>query len=191
MKTVPHHSVSMIACATPIHRGRNWASSAGLGALLLGASGIALAQPAIHWELQVIEQGQMVDDFSDTTTLGQARTETASHPSRHSIACPAPGAAAASGAGTPLDFNLSRTITISPVHVAPDEISLAIDTREAIEDPASVSEKIDCATLPEPRVVTASHPGLPVKTDGSWSTWQIIEHDPSLTYRVKAVLAHP
>jgi len=163
-----------------------------LGSLLLSISCQALAQPAIHWELQVLEQGQTVDDFSDTTTLGQASTEKASHPSRHTIACPLPGASSApAGAGSPLDFNLTRSLTVSPVHVAANEVSLAIDTRETLEDPATLMNKIDCAALPELRVVTASHPGLAVKTDGSWSTWQVIDHDPSLSYRVKAVLAHP
>ena len=165
--------------------------SLSLGLLLLGASYEAQAQPALRWELQVIEQGQTVDDFSDTTTLGQAQTEKASHPSRHAVACPLPGAASATGAGTPLDFNLSRTITLSPVHIAADEVSFAIDTRETLEDPSTLSRQIDCAALPEPRVVTASHPGLQVKTDGSWSTWQIIDHDPQLSYRLKAVVAHP
>lgn len=159
--------------------------------MLLSMSCAAHAQPAIRWELQVVEQGQTVDDFSGTTTLGQASTEKASHPSRHTIACPPPGASAATGAGTPLDFNLTRTITLSPVHITADEVSLAIDARETLEDPASVSDKIDCAALPPPRIVTASHPGLQVKTDDSWSTWQIIERNPSLSYRIKAVLAPP
>jgi len=159
-------------------------------AWLLGPT-CAFAQPAVDWELQVIEQGQLVDQFHDTTTLGQASTKTASHPSRHTIACPPPGAASASGPGTALDFNLVRTITVSPVHLTPDQISLAIDTRETLEDPSSLATQIDCAALPDPRVITASHPALPVKTDGSWTTWQIIDHDPALSYRVKAVLAHP
>jgi len=162
----------------------------GLG-VLLSISCTAYAQPAIRWELQVIEQGQTVDDFSDTTTLGQAHTEKASHASRHTIACPPPGGTSAPAVGTSLDFNLTRTLTVSPIHLAADEVSFAIDTRETLEDPSTLSDKIDCAALPELRVVTASHPGLQVKTDGSWSSWQIIERDPSLSYRLKAVLAHP
>src|SRR5271154_984757 len=64
-------------------------------AALLGSTAAApvWAQPAVNWELQVVERGVIVDDFHHTTTLGQARTVEASHASRHAIACPPPGGA--------------------------------------------------------------------------------------------------
>ncbi len=161
-------------------------------ALLLGSAAVmpAWAQPAVNWELQVMERGVMVDDFHHTTTLGQARTVEASHASRHAIACPPPGGTIPASSATPLTFDLTRTITLSPIHLDANQITLALDTREMVEDDATPDPRIDCATLPEPRVVTLHHPGLVVQT-GNWTTLTIIEHDPSLSYRIKAEMSQP
>ena len=158
-----------------------------IGALLMaGAPWASAAQNAIQWELDVVEQGQTVDQFKDVTSLGQARTESASHTVQHVLNCPPP-------AGNPIapDFKLTRTITLSPIHLAADDITFAIDTREMIEDPVANPSESGCSLPPEARVVSASHPGLTVRTDGSWTSWTVIEHDPSLVYRIKAMLAAP
>ncbi len=158
-----------------------------IGALLMaGAPWAAAAQNAIQWELDVVEQGQTVDQFKDVTSLGQARTESASHTVQHVLNCPPP-------AGNPIapGFKLTRTITLSPIHLGADDITFAIDTREMIEDPVANPSASGCSLPPEARVVSASHPGLTVRTDGSWTSWTVIEHDPSLVYRIKAMLAAP
>ena len=158
-----------------------------IGALLMaGAPWAAAAQNAIQWELDVVEQGQTVDQFKDVTSLGQARTESASHTVQHVLNCPPP-------AGNPIapDFKLTRTITLSPIHLGADDITFAIDTREMVEDPVANPSTSGCSLPPEARVVSASHPGLAVRTDGGWTSWTVIEHDPSLVYRIKAMLAVP
>ena len=158
-----------------------------IGALLMaGAPWAAAAQNAIQWELDVVEQGQTVDQFKDVTSLGQARTESASHTVQHVLNCPPP-------AGNPIapDFKLTRTITLSPIHLGADDITFAIDTREMIEDSVANPSASSCTLPPEARVVSASHPGLTVRTDGSWTSWTVIEHEPSLVYRIKAMLAAP
>jgi len=44
---------------------------------------------------------------------------------------------------------------------------------------------------PQPRQVAANHPGLQVPA-GQWATWQIVDKNPTLVYRVRASLAnHP
>jgi len=159
---------------------------------LLGCASMCLAhaQPAVRWELQVIEQGSVVDDFHDITTLGQARTVEATHPSRHAIACPSPGVSAAAAPARPLEFDLTRTITLSPIHLGDDEITFALDTREMVEDSSTNVPHIDCAALPQPRVITLHHPGLAVK-NGDWVTLPIVDHDPALSYRIQATLVQP
>jgi hypothetical protein len=158
-----------------------------IGALLMAGAPWATAAPnAIQWELDVVEQGQIVDQFKDVTSLGQARTETASHTVQHVLNCPPP----ADNPATP-DFKLTRTISLSPIHLGADDITFAIDTREMIEDPVANPSASGCRLPPEARVVAASHPGLMVRTDGSWTSWTVIEHDPSLVYRIKAMLAAP
>ncbi len=157
------------------------------GLALLGslAAHAVWAQPAVHWELQVIENGDVVDDFRHTTTLGQAYTIEASHASRHAIACPPPDGIAPASAATPLSFDLTRSITLSPIHLEANQIIFALDTRETVEDDATPDPRIDCARLPEPRVVTLHHPGLAVQA-GAWTALTVIERDPSLIYRIKA-----
>jgi len=158
-----------------------------IGALLMTAAPwAAAAQNAIQWELDVVEQGQTVDQFKDITSLGQARTESASHTVQHLMNCPAP-------AGNPIapDFKLTRTTTLAPVHRGAVEITFAVEPRESIEDRVANASTSGCSLPPEPRVVSASHPGLTVRTDGSWTDWTVIEHDPSLVYRIKAMLAAP
>ena len=154
--------------------------------LMVAAPWAAAAENAIQWELDVVEQGQIVDQFKGVTSLGQARTESASHTVQHVLNCPAP----ADNPATP-DFKLTRTITLSPIHLGANDITFAIDTREMIEDSVASPSASGCSLPPEARVVAASHPGLTVGTDGSWASWTVIEHDPSLVYRIKAMLAAP
>jgi hypothetical protein len=171
--------------AGPLRRSQRAALHCLAGAMLAGAAPWALGAPsAVTWELEIIEQGRTVDHFSDTTRLGQARTENAAHTVQHDLNCPAQ----ASNSGPP-DITLTRTITLAPTHIDADEASFAIDAREMIEDPPAAAGASGCSLPPEPRVVTASHPGLLVHTDGSWSSWTLIARDPTLVYRLKATLA--
>ncbi|VXC52957.1 conserved exported hypothetical protein [Burkholderia sp. 8Y] len=156
--------------------------SALLACACLAASHGVLAQSApqpVTWELQVVRDGQQIDTFSATTNVGQARTDTHHDVVQNRVGC------ADKPAG---DIDLQRTLTVSPTHASADDITLAIDAQETLQSDASQALPSGCKVPPAPRQVNASHPGLVLKP-GEWAQWQIIDSNPSLTYRVRASLA--
>jgi hypothetical protein len=157
-----------------------------LGTLLIGAALAAhldahaqssTSQP-VKWELQVLRDGQQIDSFSATTNVGQARTDTHHNVVKNNVGC------ADKPAG---DIDLQRTLTISPVHASADDVTLAIEAQETIQDDTAPTTAQGCKLPPQPRVVNASHPGLVLKP-GEWANWQIVDKNPSLAYRVRASL---
>ncbi|SAL63338.1 hypothetical protein [Caballeronia telluris] len=146
-------------------------------ALTLAAHAQSTSQP-VAWELQVLSDGQQIDSFSATTNVGQARTDTHHNVVKNNVGC------ADKPAG---DIDLQRTLTVSPTHAGPDDITLSIEAQETLQDDASRATVQGCKLPPQPRVVNASHPGLVLKP-GEWSNWQIVEKNPSLAYRVRASL---
>ena len=138
---------------------------------------IAPPQP-VTWELQVVRDGQQIDSFSGTTNVGQARTDTHHNKVKNRVGC------ADQPAG---DIDLQRTLTISPTHANADDITLAIDAQETLQEDSTRVSPSGCKLPPVPRQVSASHPGMVLKP-GEWAQWQIIESNPSLAYRVRASL---
>jgi hypothetical protein len=134
----------------------------------------------VKWELQVIRDGQQIDSFSATTNVGQAKTDTHHDVVKNRVGC------ADQPAG---DIDLSRTLTVSPTHANADDITLAIDAQETLQDDATRTLPSGCKVPPTPRQVSASHPGLVLKP-GEWSQWQIVDSNPSLAYKVRATLAN-
>ncbi|MDR5763569.1 MULTISPECIES: hypothetical protein [unclassified Caballeronia] len=154
-------------------------TGAGLAALNAQAQ-TAPSQPVI-WELQVVRDGQQIDSFSGTTNVGQARTDTHHNKVQNRVGC------ADQPAG---DIDLQRTITISPTRANADDITLAIDAQETLQDDSSRASPSGCKLPPVPRQVSGSHPGLALKP-GEWAQWQLIDSNPSLAYRVRASLGSP
>jgi hypothetical protein len=160
-----------------------WKTS--VAAVMFGASALLAQaqqrpeQQAVHWELQVMNDGQQVDTFDGTTTVGQARTDTHHHVVTHDVGCKdAPGGS----------IDLSRTLTVSPTQASATDITLAIEAQEILEDPGARQTATGCKLPPQPRQVSASHPGLTVPA-GQWVSWPIVDKDPTLVYRVRASLA--
>ncbi|MEX3853724.1 MULTISPECIES: hypothetical protein [Paraburkholderia] len=150
-------------------------------AMLLGASLLAHAQqqPAqqvVQWQLQVVKDGQQIDAFDGTTTVGQARTDTHHQVVQHNVGCKDQPAGS---------IDLSRTITVSPLRVDPEGVMFSIDTQETLEDNSAGRTDIGCKLPPQPRQVSASHPGLVVPPD-QWASWTIVDRNPNLVYRVHA-----
>jgi hypothetical protein len=146
-----------------------------------GAFAQSTTPQPVNWELQVIRDGQQVDSFSATTNVGQAKTDTHHHVVQNRAGC------ADQPAGS---IDLQRTLTVSPTHASADDVTLAIDAQETLEDDASRTSASGCKIPPTPRQVSASHPGLVLKP-GDWTQWQIVDSNPSLAYRVRASLATP
>ena len=138
---------------------------------------IAPPQP-VTWELQVVRDGQQIDSFAATTNVGQARTDTHHNKVKNRVGC------ADQPAG---DIDLQRTLTVSPTHASADDITLAIDAQETLQEDSTRVSPSGCKLPPVPRQVSASHPGMVLKP-GEWAQWQIIESNPSLAYRVRASL---
>ncbi|WP_153098871.1 hypothetical protein [Paraburkholderia hayleyella] len=138
-------------------------------------------EPAVvAWQLQVMRDGQQIDAFEGTTTVGQARTDTHHHVVQHAVGCKAqPGG----------DIDLMRTLTVSPTQADAAVVTLAIDAQETLEEPGVNQTESGCLLPPQPRRIAASHPGLSVPA-GQWSTWTLVEHDPVLLYRVRAGLTN-
>ncbi|KMY86155.1 hypothetical protein BUMB_05374 [Candidatus Paraburkholderia calva] len=139
------------------------------------------APQPVNWELQVIRDGQQIDSFSATTNVGQAKTDRHHHVVQNQVGCADKPAA---------DIDLQRTLTISPTHASANDITLAIDAQEMLQDDASRTSASGCKIPLTPRQVSASHPGLVLKP-GEWSQWQIVDSNPSLAYKVRASLATP
>lgn len=136
------------------------------------------AQPVVNWTLQVIRDGQQVDSFGGTTTVGQARTNEHHNVVTHNVGCKNQPAG---------DIDLQRTITVAPLRAGPAVTVLAIQARETVESDTTLKTPGGCALPPQPSEVHANHPGLVVPA-GQWVDWQIVSQDPSLQYRVRASL---
>ncbi|WP_459722417.1 hypothetical protein [Paraburkholderia sp. 2C] len=138
-------------------------------------------QPVVSWTLQVIRDGQEIDSFDGTTAVGQTRTEKHHKVVTHNVGCKNQPAGS---------IDLQRTITVSPVRANPSESVLAIDAQETIESNTALTSRSGCKLPPQPGQVHANHPGLIVPA-GQWVSWQIVNQDPSLLYRVRANIAPP
>jgi hypothetical protein len=153
-------------------------------AVIAGTAGVPAhaqdaPQQAVKWTLQVIRDGQQIDQFDATTTVGQARTDTHHHVSTHDVGCKDQPAGS---------IDLQRTITVSPLQASATEVILAIDTQETLDSDEHPQTPEGCKLPPQPREISASHPGLRVPA-GQTVTWQIVDKDPSLAYRISASLA--
>ncbi|PQV45190.1 hypothetical protein [Paraburkholderia sp. BL21I4N1] len=154
-------------------------------AVLLGTSLLANAQqrPAqqvVQWQLQVMRDGQQIDSFDGTTTVGQARTDTHHKVVQHNVGCKdQPGGS----------LDLTRTLTVSPLQADANEVTLSIEAQETFEEDGAQQTDTGCKLPPQPRQVSASHPGLKVPA-GQWASWTIVDKNPNLVYRVKAGLAN-
>ncbi|RDK04055.1 hypothetical protein [Paraburkholderia lacunae] len=154
-------------------------------AVLLGTSLLAHAQqrPAqqvVQWQLQVMRDGQQIDAFEGTTTVGQARTDTHHKIVQHNVGCKDRPAG---------NIDLARTLTVSPLQADANEVTLSIEAQETFEEDTSQQTDTGCKLPPQPRQVSASHPGLKVPA-GQWTSWTIVEKNPNLIYRVRASLAN-
>jgi hypothetical protein len=138
-------------------------------------------QGVVNWTLEVDSDGQKIDSFEGSTTVGQARTDTHHKVVTHDVGCKNQPAGS---------IDLQRTITVSPLQASADNTILAIDAQETLENPVAPKTTDGCKLPPQPRQVSASHPGLNVPA-GQWVTWTIVDHDPKLVYRVRANLAPP
>jgi hypothetical protein len=136
-------------------------------------------QPSVQWTLQVIRDGHEIDSFDGTTTVGNAHTDTHHQMVTHDVGC-------SQHPGGGLD--LVRTVTITPTAADASGVTLAIDAQDTFEDNDAQPSPEGCRLPPQPRQVTASHPGLRVPA-GEWVTWQIVGKNPSIAYRVRASLA--
>ncbi len=138
-------------------------------------------QPVVQWQLQVMRDGQQIDAFDGTTTVGQARTDTHHHVVQNNVGCKDQPAGS---------IDLQRTLTVSPTQADAGGVTLAIDAQETLEETGTPRQTDQgCKLPPQPRQVAASHPGLIVPPD-QWTTWQIVDKDPSLVYRVRASIAN-
>jgi hypothetical protein len=156
-----------------------WKTS--IAAMLLGASLLAHAQQrpeqqVVQWQLQVMKDGQQIDSFDGTTTVGQARTDTHHQVVQHNVGCKDQPAGS---------IDLSRTVTVSPLRIDPEGVMFSIDTQQTLEDDSAPRTDIGCKLPPQPRQVSASHPGLVVPPD-QWASWTIVDRSPNLVYRLHA-----
>lgn len=134
----------------------------------------------VKWTLDVIQNGQQIDSFSATTSVGQARTDTHHKMVTHNVGCKDQPAGS---------IDLSRTITVSPLRADASGVIFSIDAQETLESTAPAPTTAQgCKLPPQPRQISASHPGL-VVPPGQTVSWQIVDKDPSLAYRVSASVA--
>ncbi|WP_338926186.1 hypothetical protein [Mycetohabitans endofungorum] len=149
------------------------------GVLLASAAAMACAQdgpPKVRWDVEVLQDGRSIDHFGATTTVGQAKSETHKRSVVHEVGCQnQPGAS----------IELSRTLTVSPTRVDDGKAVLSLDVQEIFEDTRAAQTAEGCALPPQPRRVTAVHPGLLVPP-GQTVSWKLVDHDPQLVYRVQA-----
>jgi hypothetical protein len=150
------------------------------GTSLLANAQQASAQQVVQWQLQVMRDGQQIDSFDGTTTVGQARTDTHHKMVQHNVGCKdQPGGS----------IDLARTLTVSPLQADANAVTLAIEAQETFEENTAQQTDTGCKLPPQPRQVSASHPGLRVPA-GQWASWTIVDKDPNLVYRVHASLAN-
>ncbi|GJH34184.1 hypothetical protein CBA19CS91_15525 [Paraburkholderia hospita] len=138
------------------------------------------APPVVKWELQVMRDGQQIDSFDGNTTVGQARTDTRHHVVQNSVGCKDVPAGS---------IDLARTLTLSPTQADASGVTFLIDAQETLEEPSTRTTSTGCKLPPQPRQVSASHPGLKVPP-GDWTSWTIVDKDPNLVYRLRASVAN-
>jgi hypothetical protein len=138
------------------------------------------APPVVKWELQVMRDGQQIDSFDGTTTVGQARTDTHHHVVQNNVGCKDVPAG---------NIDLARTLTISPTQADNTGVTFAIDAQETLQEPGTRTTDTGCKLPPQPRQVNASHPGLKVPP-GDWTSWTIVDKEPNLVYRLRASVAN-
>ncbi len=173
----------------------------GLQVCFMSASYAQASTPIVRWELQVLQEGRLVDSFKGATPLGQSYTATHRYPVNAKRACkdqmlndePDESNNAINDKKNdkkdhPIN-ELSRTITVVPNYIALPLITFSIEAQEQLEIPHSFSSR-PCSPYAEPRTVNASHPTLTV-SEGAWSSWQILKKKPLLTYRLRARIATP
>jgi hypothetical protein len=152
---------------------------AALCAVSVAAYAQTVAQPSVQWELQVMRNDKPIDTFEATTVVGQAHTETRHHEVVHNVGCKNQPAG---------NIDLSRTLTVSPVQASATSVTLAIEAQETLEEDGTPRTAQGCILPPQPREVSASHPGLAIPA-GQWVTWTLVDKNPALVYRVRASMA--
>jgi hypothetical protein len=140
-----------------------------------------VSTPLVHWQLEVIENGETVDTFKADTPLEQTQTETREHEATHVVGCAEKPAA---------HIVLTRSIAVTPSTSDERGVSFMIDATEMLEDAAAQHTGEGCTLPPQPRVVHATHPALMVGASG-WTDWPVVAHDPVLTYRLQATVDQP
>ncbi len=150
-----------------------------VGTAAVGAQAQDTGEQSVKWTLQVIRDGQQIDEFDGTTAVGQAHTDTHHHAVTHDIGCKDQPAGS---------IDLERTVTVSPLRANASDAILSIDAEETLESDDRPQTAEGCKLPPQPRQINASHPGLDVPA-GQTVSWQIVDKDPSLAYRVSASLA--
>ncbi|WP_179402894.1 hypothetical protein [Burkholderia guangdongensis] len=155
----------------------------GLAALLASAALAAHAQSpapaAVAWEIQVVRDGQTIDTFKETTTVGQTRTDTHHYPASVSVGC--------GDKARVFPAERTRAVTVAPLAADGGAITLALDVQETLDDDSATPNADPCMPA-SPRQIVASHPGLAVGGT-SWTDWTLIANHPQLVYRVRAHVA--
>ncbi len=131
------------------------------------------APQSIDWEIRVLHDGQTVDTFHQTTTVGQSRTDTHDYPVTLGAACAGKEASIVAA----VKPQRSRTVTVAPLYVEGDTVTLQIDAQETLDDGDGCSLA--------PRQISASHPGLAVHAE-SWTDWAPADKKARLLYQVRA-----
>ncbi|MEX3527307.1 MAG: hypothetical protein VB143_08660 [Burkholderia sp.] len=133
-----------------------------------------LPPQSIDWEIRVLHDGQTVDTFHQTPTVGQSRTDTHSYPVTLGAACTGKEASIVAA----VKPQRSRTVTVAPLYVEGDTVTLQLDAQETLDD------SDDGCSL-APRQISASHPGLAVHAQ-SWTDWAPADKNARLLYQVRA-----
>lgn len=131
------------------------------------------APPSIAWEIRVQHDGQTVDTFQRTTTVGQSRTDTHTYP----VTLPANCTGKDASIVAKVRPERTRTVTVAPLYVDGGTVTLQLDAQETLDDG-------DGCTL-APRQISANHPGLAVHAD-TWTDWAPADKNAHLLYQVRA-----
>ncbi|MBN3727059.1 hypothetical protein [Burkholderia sp. Ac-20379] len=131
------------------------------------------APPSIAWEIRVQHDGQTVDTFQRTTTVGQSRTDTHTYP----VTLPANCTGKDASIVAKVHPERTRTVTVAPLYVDGGAVTLQLDAQETLDDG-------DGCTL-APRQISANHPGLAVHAD-TWTDWAPADKNAHLLYQVRA-----
>ncbi|WP_459619482.1 hypothetical protein [Burkholderia sp. 3C] len=138
-----------------------------------GSPAVSSAPQSIAWEIRVQHDGQTVDTFQRTTTVGQSRTDTHTYPVTLPANCTGQDAAIVAKVRP----ERTRTVTVAPLYVDGGTVTLQLDAQETLDDG-------DGCTL-APRQISANHPGLAVHAD-TWTDWAPADKNAHLLYQVRA-----